>query len=228
MEVESEQIDELSKVHGVGIVKATELVKQHSIYSIEQLSRHSHLLNEVQKKGLKYHSDIQKRISRREMCKHNEFLEKTLTVDFMIAGSFRRTNETSGDIDVLISGQENTLGMVVDTLCDTGYILKDGIFALGEVKCMAMCKLPRYRSARRIDILYSPKSEYAFAQLYFTGNDAFNIEMRTLAANKGFILNEKRLVDKHTGIAVSQHFQSERDIFDFLGLEYVEPSLRNL
>jgi DNA polymerase/3'-5' exonuclease PolX len=228
MEFESEQINQLSKVHGIGRVKATELVQQHSISSVEQLRTHTHLLNEIQKKGLKYHADIQKRIPRREMCKHNEFLKKVLTVDFVIAGSFRRTNDTSGDIDVLISGEENTLKNVVDSLCKSGYILKDGIFALGEVKLMAMCRLPRYKYARRIDILYSPKNEYAFAQLYFTGNDVFNIEMRTFAANKGFILNEKGLVDKNTGVNVLQNFECEHDIFQFLGYEYVEPSLRNL
>ena len=224
----SKHVNILSSIHGVGIVKATELVQNHSITSVEELKRFEHLLNDVQKKGLKYHFDIQKRIPRREMNKHHEYLEKCLNVDFVIAGSYRREQESSGDIDVLITGDENKLKEVVNRLSLSGYLMKDGIFACGDVKCMAMCKLPRHQTARRIDILFTPRNEYAFAQLYFTGNDTFNIEMRSFAAKKGYILNEKGLFDKTTGKNVTHEFNNERDIFDFLEYQYVVPASRNL
>ena len=225
---EQQSIHELSTIHGIGVVKATELVRIHSITSVEDLKLHKQLLNDVQKKGLHYHSEIRKRIPRKEMEKHNEYLRNTLGVDFVIAGSFRRNNATSGDIDVLITGDANTLRSVVNHLCQLRYIQRDGIFAIGEVKCMAMCRLPRHQTARRIDILYSPKNEFAFAQLYFTGNDAFNIQMRAFATTKGYVLNEKGMFDKNTGQQVAYEFHNERAIFDYLDYQYTEPSLRNL
>ncbi len=42
----------------------------------------------------------------------------------------------------------------------------------------------------RIDIRIFPYDEYFCALLYFTGNDAFNIDLRKDALQNGFTLNE--------------------------------------
>lgn len=46
---------------------------------------------------------------------------------------------------------------------------------------MVISKLNSESTARRLDFLYTPPEEYAFAILYFTGSKDFNTGMRMLA-----------------------------------------------
>jgi DNA polymerase/3'-5' exonuclease PolX len=102
-------------------------------------------------------------------------------------------------------------------------------FALGGKKCMAVCKLKRHRTFRRLDLLYTKKHEYPFALLYFTGSGQFNVNMRNIALSKGYSLSEYGMKynngDKK-GEFVEHEFVTEKDIFDFLDMEYVAPEKR--
>ena len=223
---EFEIVNSLMKVHGIGPSKAKELYKKHEITSIEKLRENDHLLNDLQRKGLKYLTYTMKRIPRKEMDGHNEFLEKNINQEFKITGSYIRKESTSGDIDVLISGKQNNLQQIVNLLIDCKYIIKDGIFANGEVKFMGICKLPRCSNFRRIDMLYTPVDEYSFANLYFTGNYKFNTDMRKHALTKGYSLNEQCLTDVSTGKRIDTEFKDEKAIFEFLDYPYVTPENR--
>jgi len=93
------------------------------------------------------------------------------------------------------------------------------------------------RRFRRLDIkVYSPE-EYPFALLYFTGSGYFNRSMRWWADKKfrGLSLGDKgfRLQSgaressfKHDPRFRGTTFSTEKDIFDFLKLRYVEPEDR--
>jgi DNA polymerase/3'-5' exonuclease PolX len=225
--------DALLKVHGIGPVKARDLVNNHGIQSIADLRAHQDLLNEVQKTGLKYYEDILERIPRTEMLKHNRFLVTSLPPKTrgIVVGSFRRLAETSGDIDMLItfeedvkpSQQKKMFSDYVETLKRTGYILD--ILALGPKKCMAVVSLGPGEKSRRLDLLITPHEEYAYSILYFTGSDTFNVAFRKHALSKGYTLNEHTLTP--TGTAPPPPYMpSEESIFVFLGLKYVEPQFR--
>lgn len=220
-------------ISGVGDVKALELVKQN-MRSIEELRQNQHLLNDKQKLGLKYHEDITKRIPRKEMDAHNEFLKKHLPddVSYVVTGSYRRGLATSGDIDVLITKDcdeaeaQRVFVAVVESLRKAKYLVDD--LANGAKKYMGVCKLPRYKTFRRVDLMFTPKQEHPFALLYFTGSKEFNITVRNKAIELGYTINEHRMV--HTkgaskGQAVA-NLESEKDILEHLGLEYVEPEKR--
>jgi DNA polymerase/3'-5' exonuclease PolX len=107
--------------------------------------------------------------------------------------------------------------------------IKDTL-AYGKKKFMGYCKLPKHKTHRRIDILYSDPNKYPFALLYFTGDYSFNIAMRNIAQSKGYSLNEYGFLyttgDKK-GEYVNKNFLNETDIFNFLEIEYVEPKNRN-
>ena len=80
--------------------------------------------------------------------------------------------------------------------------------------------------ARRIDFLYSPPNEFPFAILYFTGSKAFNTVMRQYALDKGYTFNEHgiyKLENKKKGAKIEKGFKTEKDIFDFLGLQFKTP-----
>lgn len=228
-------VQELMKVHGIGPSKAKSLIEEHNIKSIEELEGKPNLLNDKQKIGLKYWRDFQLRIPRKEMDKHCEILTKSIqTIDpnfkFHVTGSYRRMEPTSGDIDVLITHQDDPANVeelfksIIDKFKQDGYLTD--VFAEGGKKCLGVCKLKRHKTFRRIDLLYSNKKEYPFAILYFTGDAAFNVSMRQYCISKGLSLSEHGLKDEHTGKFVDFGAKTEKDIFDYLGLNYVEPKDR--
>ena len=82
------------------------------------------------------------------------------------------------------------------------------------------------RKRRRVDIKFYPYRERVFAELYFTGNGHFNRSMRLWAARKfDFTLNDHGLFRRGTQDRVIEA-SKEKDIFDKLGLLYLEPPER--
>lgn len=220
--------DELIKIHGIGAVKARNLIEKYNIESIEDLrnktSEHPKILNAQQKIGLKYFEEIQERIPRSEMKKHEKLLLKKLK-GAIVVGSYRRGLKDSGDIDLLISENninKGDLNNIIEELKKSGYITD--ILALGQHKCMAVATLGDKH--RRLDILITPEHEFATSVLYFTGSQKFNIEMRKNALKKGYSLSEHGLKVKEKGMKDPPVFKTEREIFEFLDMEYVEPLKR--
>jgi len=250
-----EFIHNLQKVYGIGPSKANELVNKYNITNIEELRKRKNekgengrdILDDVKKKGLKYYEDILKRIPRKEMILHNNFIKKSvekinnennLQIEYIIAGSFRRGEESSGDIDVLITSKVNNkkvFNMLITELNNQKYMQEELVH--GTKKFHGMCKLPKKMYARRIDIMYTTPKEYPFAILYFTGSGSFNPLMRSYCLDKGYRLNEYGLYKfdqdfykknkKIKKIGDSIKVNNEKGIFKFLGIPYIEPKDRS-
>ncbi len=234
-----EALDAFQNIYGVGPSKAKELVDQ-GYRTIEELREavltNPKLLNDKQKIGLQYYEDLLERIPRSEMEEHQEILQFLLPesmkdYEMDIVGSFRRQAATSGDIDVLLRVPKGTpreeakqhLATYVHALKQRDYI--EEVLALGEHKCMAISRIPEGK-ARRLDLLMTPDEEYAYAILYFTGSDKFNVAFRQHALQKGYTLNEHMLTPIREGVCEVPYMKSEKEIFSFLGLRYVEPNHR--
>lgn len=235
MNENTEIITKLMAIHGIGPAKAKSLVDDHGIKSIEDLEQKQELLNDKQKIGLKFVRDFQERIPRKEMDVHCDLLSKSIVsidsnFEFQVTGSYRRQAASSGDIDILITHKDDPANVedlfksVVDKLKKDGYITD--VFAEGGKKCLAVCRLKRYKHYRRIDLLYTNKKEYPFAVLYFTGDAGFNVAMRSYCLSKGLSLSEHGLKDEQMGTFIDTGIETEKDIFAYLGLEYVEPKDR--
>lgn len=210
-------------IYGIGPVKSTELIQKHNITSIQQLRQNTHLLNNKQIIGLKYYEHLLLRIPYSEMLEHSEFIEKSIkktdnNAISSIVGSFRRKKPDSGDIDVLIISDKSIKKIVSDM---NEYILE--ILALSDKKFMGICSLG---VPRRIDMLITPKNEFPYAQLYFTGSKEHNIMMRKKARQLGYSLNEKNLDPIKENIPKAPIMNNEKDIFDFLKIEYKNPENR--
>jgi len=225
----------LTNVYGIGPIKAKELVEKFGIKSIQELrERQEEVLNVVQKIGLKYYEDIQERIPRSEIDEYNEtfssIFDKVKEDDsaYEIVGSYRRKLESSGDIDVIITSTNPfVFEKFIDTLIENGIITN--VLSRGKTKSLVVAKLPSSKFHRRVDFLYTKHVEYPFAVLYFTGSKGFNTVMRGHALKMGYSLNEhgiSKMVDKKKTEQLQNEFGTERDIFDFLGLEYKEPEDR--
>jgi NAD-dependent DNA ligase len=219
----------LCEIYGVGPKKSQELVLA-GIKTIDELrERQNELLNDIQKVGLKYYEQIQERIPRLEIEKFKKIFTDIFITDtdtkFEIVGSYRRGQKTSGDIDVIITGKTSVVyKKFVNDLLKTGIILE--VLSCGESKTLVIAKLPGKNIARRIDFLYAPPNEFAFAILYFTGSKMFNTLMRQYSLDKGYTFNEHgiyKLENKKKGAKVNKEFNTEKDIFDFLGLQFKTP-----
>ena len=226
-------INILSEVYGIGPKKAKELVDQ-GIITIEQLREfQNELLNDTQKVGLKYYEDILKRIPRSEIEQYkerfNNVFETVCMSDskFEIVGSYRRGAETSGDIDIIITSQSYLVFKnFIDILISKKIIVE--VLSRGSSKCLVIARIFPMATARRVDFLYTPKEEYPFSILYFTGSKFFNTVMRQHAVSLGFTMNEHGLYKldkdgKTKGDKVSHIFNDEKSIFEFLNLEYKTP-----
>lgn len=236
-------------IYGIGISKATELVKDLNIKNIEELikrqkeimSNGRELLNNVQKKGLKHYEDSLLKIPRSEMIQHDKYLNdiaKELdNVTVTVAGSYRRELPSSGDIDVLIKEDNNnpeTLHLFVKKLKESGYIIEDYVY--GDKKFQGMCQLDGDKHARRLDLLLTTVEEYPFALFYFTGSGTFNPKIRQIVMDQGYRLSEQGIyeIDEKKKIKNQIYnnkqglpFRTEEDIFNFIGIPYIQPKNRN-
>ena len=236
--IESEKtnpINILTDVYGIGPKKAEELVKAGIKTIAELRERQNELLNDVQKVGLQYYNDILQRIPRHEIQEYetnftNIFakLSNSPNNKFEIVGSYRRGAANSGDIDIIITGSSGQIYKAfVDELIKQKIITH--VLSRGQSKTLVIAKLPGNNNThihRRVDFLYAPPDEFAFAILYFTGSKIFNTVMRQNALNQGYTFNEHgiyHLSQNKKGEKVQQQFGSEKDIFDFLGLQYKTP-----
>ena len=220
----------LSDVHGIGPKKAKDLV-DNGITSLNELrKRQVELLNDVQKKGLFYHEQIMQKIPRQEIDEYAKVFTTIFssvsygTEDaFEIVGSYRRGRQSSGDIDVIITGRTGDVyEQCINALINAGIIIS--VLARGASKSLVVARLGSDCIARRVDFLYSPPNEFAFAILYFTGSKYFNTSMRQKAVDMGYTLNEHGLFflnDKKTRVLST--FKTEQDVFNFLQLEYKQP-----
>ena len=224
-----------AEIYGIGPSKAKELVAA-KINSIDQLRDNEKLLNDKQKIGLKYYEDIQKRIPRDEI---NEFYDlfneifKTITPSgskFEIVGSYRRGAKNSGDIDIIITNNENNKD-ALDKVLD--FLIKDKIItevlSRGKTKSLTLVQIKKDGPIRRVDFLYSSPEEYPFALLYFTGSKLFNTIVRQRAVTLGYTLNEHGLSYFKNGVKgplVDHKFTTEKSILNFLGIKYQNPEDR--
>jgi DNA ligase (NAD+) len=228
-------VNVLTNVYGIGPKKAEELVKA-GITSIANLrERQDELLNNVQKIGLQYYEPLLERIPRAEIQEYEKMFNNVFYSDkkgekgnkdkFEIVGSFRRGAANSGDIDVIITGETgDKYNQFVNQLSQQKIITH--ILSRGPSKTLVIAELPGL-TPRRVDFLYAPPNEFAFAILYFTGSKIFNTVMRQKALDQGYTFNEHGIyhltTDKKKGKQVEKMFAEEKDIFDFLGLQYRSP-----
>jgi len=231
---EPTNIQWLLDVHGIGPKKADELIKK-GINSIEDLKKNEDLLTRSQKIGLNYYNDVLKRIPRDEIDEFKKIFDREFNKvkekdsKYEIVGSYRRGAKTSGDIDLIITSKNpEVYTRFIDALDTKDIILE--FLSRGKVKCLVIAKLPGSDVARRVDFLFCSHEEYPFSVLYFTGSKDFNMAIRNYALNLHLSLNEHGLYRKPKfgvkGNKIKKEFETEKDIFDFLHLEYKEPNER--
>lgn len=236
-----EYVDELMKIFGIGRVKAYELYTDYDIKSVDDL-RAAVKTGKVELPsaiiiGLKYYDQIDTKIPRSEM---DEIYSKLILsgidvdpeIDVRVCGSYRREVPWSGDVDVIVSHPnvhtkaeaENSDHMqnLIASLISSGFIVDSLTSPDSKTKYMGLCKISD--RIRRIDIRFMAQESYYTAILYFTGSGDFNKRMRHTAKALGYKLNEYALI--RLDDTKIMDVKSERDVFEYLNMEYLVPAER--
>mgnify|MGYP001575536016 CR=1 FL=1 len=133
--------------------------------------------------------------------------------ELAVAGSVRRMEKTIGDIDILaVSDAPRKVTKRFLSLPSVAHV-----YATGPTKTLV-----RLKTGVDADLRIVPKKSWGAAILYFTGNKAHNIALRSIAIKMGLKLNEYGLFKGKKMLAGA----TEEEIYKTLGLSYIKPEKR--
>ncbi len=188
------EADEISKIKGFGEKTQDKILR--GIDMLEKISGR-HLLNEV----LPLADSLIEYLG-----SDAEMIEK--------AGSLRRLKETIGDVDILASGDTSKL---MDSF--SNYADVDEVLVKGETKTSV-----RMEGGIQADLRVVDKESFGAALQYFTGSKEHNVELRQIAIDQGYKLNEYGLFSKDDEKKVAG--EDEESIYETLGMDWIPPELR--
>jgi DNA polymerase (family 10) len=139
-------------------------------------------------------------------------------------GSFRRMNETIGDIDYLA---EVGNGNDDDDNSNISEVVMNYFASMPEVS-EVIGKGPsktfvRLNNGMDADLLIVPQESFGSALQYFTGSKEHSIALRKIAISKGLRLNEWGIYDKYNSMVAGS---TEEEVYHALGLEWIPPEMR--
>ncbi len=216
---------ELMRVPGIGPKTAFKLSKSYHVKSVDDLrvglasGRLTDAVGQVMAKKLAEEVEKMKQDSSRMLLVEAYNLAAMLVayfeekgIDVHPAGSLRRGCSTVGDIDILATDPKAGDALV-------GYPGTDRVIERGPTRVSVFLK-----TGTQVDVRIVKQEELGSALLYFTGSKQHNIELRNLAIDKGWKLNEYALADAKSGKVIAS--KSEEDVYAKLGLEFIPPELR--
>lgn len=220
-------LNAFSGIVDVGPVTAQKLWDK-GFRTVKEVANDPRMISNTSKVCIKYYEDLLKKIPRDTISAIDKIIRFILNESFGkssyrmdIAGSYRRKEPSSGDIDVLITSIQFDLSDVVLLLKNWG-IITDTI-SVGPEKFMGIGSCPSGDiDYYRIDILFLPEDYYEAGLLYFTGSMSNNVAMRVKAKKMGLKLNQRGLYDGSRRIPAT----TEKEIYQALGMQYIPPNKR--
>ena len=130
-----------------------------------------------------------------------------------IAGSYRRRRESIGDLDILVT-TENPHAVIERFVA---YPDVAEVVSRGDTRVTV-----QLRGGLQVDLRVVEPAAYGAALMYFTGSKAHNIELRQIAQDKKYKLNEYGVYRGTRRIAG----KTEQEVYAKLGLDWIPPELR--
>jgi DNA polymerase (family 10) len=147
----------------------------------------------------------------------------------VVAGSFRRRRETVADLDVLV--ETDRPADVIEKLHSAAWIERVG--GHGGRPGGATRTTVQLRNGPQLDVMTMPPDVAGTYLVHFTGSAAHNVRLREIARDRGWSLSEHGFArldeggEVATGAAADRRtFETEAEVYDFLGLPFIEPELR--
>lgn len=221
---------ELLRLPGLGPKRVKTLCEKLDIHSLEQL--HRALLDgrvrdlagfgaAIEKKLLQAIEDRPQRPARFKLAAVEgfvvpllEYLRQAPGVDQVaVAGSYRRCQETVGDIDIVATAAK---GPPV-TQWFTQYAEVARVAATGDTRATVVL-----RAGLQVDLRVVPAESYGAALHYFTGSKAHNIAIRRMGQEHKLKINEYGVFRGRRRIAG----KTEEDVYRAVELPFIPPELR--
>ncbi|WP_342535896.1 DNA polymerase/3'-5' exonuclease PolX [Sporosarcina sp. FSL K6-3508] len=144
-------------------------------------------------------------------------LELIKEVDkFQVAGSYRRREEESSDVDwIIVTEKPETVREKILSVLPI-----EKIIAAGDAKLSISLDTEKPIDA---DFRFVTEAQFATALHHFTGSAAHNVRMRQLAKSKKLKISEYGVEDEAGNV---QTFKSEKEFFAHFDLPFIPPSIR--
>lgn len=132
-------------------------------------------------------------------------------------GSLRRMVATVGDIDIAVASTSPQ--KVVDYFTkfkETARILDAGVRKSSILLTNGM----------QVDLLVGKPQAFGALLQHFTGSKNHNIHLRELAQKKNISVSDYGITSASGGKNKLHEFKTEEEFYNFLGMDYIEPELR--
>ena len=223
----------LMKLQGLGGKKIAKLYKELGIDSAEALKQAciDHNIQKLPGFGPKSEDKILKELlefdakpgrhpiwkTEEAVASINEILENIKGVsEFSVAGSYRRTKETSKDLDFIVATAEPA--KVKEQLLAA--LTVQATIASGDTKVSVTVE---FQDPIDIDFRLVAPEEFVTALHHFTGSKDHNVKMRQLAKSQNKKISEYGVEQEDGTIRT---FKSEEEFFAHFGLPFIPPSVR--
>lgn len=139
-----------------------------------------------------------------------------------VAGSLRRGMPVVKDADIIIERVKGKNAEKIIKKAARKNADKVESVVVGDQK-IQLTLIKTGFAPLHVDFLIVKKKEWVAALQYFTGSKGHNVMVRSAAKKKGYKLNEHGLFKKGKRVKL----ESEKDIYDTIGIDYVMPSGRH-
>ena len=202
----------LMELPGIGIKTAMKMIKENPAEVKIKLKE----VTEKEKKGKRHLLPYAAMIAHEVM----DYLSKSKAVSRVDPlGSLRRQASTIGDIDLSVA--TNDARTVLEYF--TKYPKSQKTIEKGDHTASIL--LP---GNIQVDLMAQSPESYGSLLQHFTGSKHHNIALREYALKKGFSLSEYGIkkINAKKANAKLEKFRTEKSFYKYLGLEYIEPELR--
>jgi DNA polymerase (family 10) len=223
-------LTEVMQLEGVGPKKAAAVFRELGVETVDQLEEAvaAGRIEELDGFGLKTAQKIlrsiesfRRRLGRFKYTEAEEYADDLIlylkemkdVLDISPAGSYRRSRETIGDIDILVAAEDGSDIMNHFIKYDS----VDDIIARGSTKSSV-----RLMNGIQVDLRVLPPDSFGAGMQYFSGSQAHNVALRSLAKKKDLKLSEYGVFSGEKKIAG----KTEEEVYARLGLPLIPPELR--
>jgi DNA polymerase (family 10) len=134
-----------------------------------------------------------------------------------LAGSARRLTDSVKDLDLVATTTRPTA--LAKSLAKLEEI--ESVSSAGKAGARA-----RTHSGIAVDLRIAKPEQLGNLLQHFTGSGAHNAALREAAVRRGLHVSEYGILDDATATATAETFATEHEVYERLGLAYIEPELR--
>lgn len=224
-------IDNLSRIEGVGPKTIKTLYKKLKIKTVDELEKAAKAgrIRKLEGFGEKSEQDILRAIEffRRSngrfilgfiypIVKEIEHRLQRLpdVKKAIVGGSVRRMKETIGDADILVVSDKPQ--KVMDYFTTMPEVVE--VIGKGETKSSVKLEI-----GLNVDVRVVSQKSFGAALQYFTGNKDHNVELRRIAISKGWKLSEYGIFDRKNKQIAGE---TEEEVYEKLGMKWIPPEMR--